>query len=155
MLLVSLLVTCRNKDKWLLLLAPGTHKSCLFMGGGNTRRHYVTRLFARFMACCLPCWAGIYVEMWGWAQGPGTARIYPWCALLLLRSPLCPGDGKCNTAHRAFGPCWGWALPAHDGCICHPTEVWVWLEGCRWCSAGVSVGLVFPPCLSSAGWSQT
>lgn len=49
MLLVSPLVTCRNKDKWLLLIAPGMHKSCLFVDEGNTRRHYVTRLF-RFMA---------------------------------------------------------------------------------------------------------
>lgn len=45
MLLVSPLVTCRNKDKWLLLIAPGMHKSCWFMEEGNTRRHYVTRFF--------------------------------------------------------------------------------------------------------------
>lgn len=66
----------------------------------------------------------------------------------------CCGDGKCSTAHLALDRCWGWALAAHDGRVCHPTEVWVWLEGCRWHSAGVSVGLVFPPCLSSAVWSQ-
>lgn len=94
MLLVSSLVTCRNKDKWLLLIAPGTHKSCLCMGEGNKRRHYVMRLSVDLRCAASLCGHGFMSETYRWVQGPGFVHIILRYAPLLLQCPLSPRGGK-------------------------------------------------------------
>lgn len=110
MLLVSPLVTCRNKDKWLLLIARGMHKSCLFMEEGSTRRHSVTGLFG------LMAWLPVLAQIWVRAGGG--------CSVLVLFAfprviPCCRG-GKCLS--HGMGAAGSWQ------CFCWLSLWWGGLE---------------------------